>query len=166
MIMFMKLIISSMCMRSSYYSNWKMINVDNTYETEVGFMCGDVVSKEEFVDYIERHGDIRTIHKLDIMNALSDGYLAGDFLNVSLEDLKKDSRLNEIIMGFENDEPIPYPVFEITRSGELVCCDGRHRLLVAMKMNIISKIIAIPMIPSNDDSSNEISIFRKKYIDN
>lgn len=145
------------------YKNWKLFKTDFTYHTEIISMCGEVISQDEFKYYLETYGEIEQIDKSQILEVLSDGCSAGEYLNMSLEELKKDPHLNEIIEGIQNNESIPYPIFERLKDGKLVCMDGRHRLLIAMKINIVPSALVVNIIPANNDNEKEIKKFRSKY---
>lgn len=146
------------------YNNWKLFKTKNTYHSELVSMCGEVISESEFQEYLENYGEVQIIDKSIILEILSDGCAAGEYLNLGLSELRKISYLNEIILGIENNEQIPYPIFESYR-GDISCLDGRHRLLICLKMNIIPSILVVDMIPANEDPKDKIDSFRKNYIE-
>ena len=144
------------------YNQWKIFKLDNTYHSELVSMCGEVVSEKEFKSYVEDHSEIQKIDKSLIIETLSDGCVASEYMHLEIDELRKINYLNEIIYGIENEESIPYPIFE-KYDNKLVCLDGRHRLLICLKMNIIPSVAVIEMIPSNDDPKPKINKFRQKY---
>lgn len=146
------------------YNSWKLFKTENTYNTEVYSMCGEVISKEEFNEYLFKNGEIQKIDKNLILEVLSDGCAASEYMNLSLNELRKINNFNEIINGIENNENIPYPIFEKLSNGELTCLDGRHRLLICLKMDIIPSVIVVDLIPANNDKKELITEFRKKII--
>lgn len=145
------------------YNNWKLFKTNNTYHSELVSMCGEVISESEFLYYLENYGEVQTLDKSSILNILSDGCVAGEYLEHSIHEMKKIDHLNEIIQGIENNQEIPFPIFE-SYKGDISCLDGRHRLLICMKMNIDPKIMVIDLIPSNEDSEEKIIEFREKYL--
>jgi len=127
-------------------------------------MCGEVITEYQFQDYLEKYGQIQKIDKGLILETLSDGCAASEYIDLSLEELRKIENLNEIINGIENEEDIPFPIFEKFPNGNLVCLDGRHRLLICLKMNILPSVVVIDMIPSNEDDKSIIKEFKKKFL--
>lgn len=146
------------------YNNWKLFKTKNTYHTELISMCGDVINESQFQDYLEKYGQIHKIDKSLILETLSDGCAASEYIDLSLDELRKIENLNEIINGVENEEEIPFPIFEKFPNGNLVCLDGRHRLLICLKMNIIPSVVVIDMIPSNEDDKSIIKEFKNKFL--
>ena len=146
------------------YNNWKLFKTKNTYHTELISMCGEVITEYQFQDYLEKYGQIQKIDKGLILETLSDGCAASEYIDLSLEELRKIENLNEIINGIENEEDIPFPIFEKFPNGNLVCLDGRHRLLICLKMNILPSVVVIDMIPSNEDDKSIIKEFKKKFL--
>ena len=146
------------------YNSWKLFKTDNTYYSELVSVCGEIISESEFKEYLEKYGEIQKIDKSIILETLSDGCAASEYIDLNLSTLKKIDNFNEIINGIKNNEMLPYPIFERFPNGNLICLDGRHRLLSCLKMKITPYVVVIDMIPSNEDSQDKIDCFRKKYI--
>lgn len=145
------------------YNNWKLFKTDKTYHSELISVCGEVISESEFKEYLENYGEIQKIDKSIILETLSDGCAASEYIDLNLYNLKKIDTFNEIINGIKNNEALPYPIFERFPNGNLICLDGRHRLLICLKMKIIPSVIVIDMIPANNDKKELINEFRTKY---